>query len=73
VYNLTSKAEVVLKVYNLRGQEVKTLVKEMQNPGNQSVLWDGTDNNSRIVSSGIYIYRLTAGKEQQSRKMLFLR
>jgi hypothetical protein len=72
-YNLTSQTDVVLKVYDLHGEEVKTLVRGIQGPGTKSVIWNGTDNYNRSVSSGIYIYQLTAGQQQQSRKMLFLK
>ncbi len=72
-YNLTSQTDVTLRVYDLRGKEVKTLVKGIQGPGVNSVIWNGTDNYNQSVSSGIYIYQLSAGHQQQSRKMLFLR
>jgi hypothetical protein len=72
-YHLNSQTDVVLKVYDLRGKEVKTLFRGMQEPGDKSVIWNGTDNYNHSVSSGIYIYQLTAGQQQQSRKMLFLK
>jgi ketosteroid isomerase-like protein len=62
-----------LKVYDLRGALVKTLVDGSGHPGNYSVLWDGRDQTGNIVSSGMYLYRLQAGSFTESRKMLLLR
>jgi len=47
-----------LKILNIKGQLVKALVNSYKNPGNYSVIWDGTDNQNKKVSSGIYYYRL---------------
>jgi len=72
-YTLPKQTTVVLTVYNLIGQEVATLVNEAQSSGVHSAAWDGRDNNGQVVSSGVYIYRLRAGAEVQSRKMIFMR
>ncbi len=62
-----------LKIYNILGQKIRTLVDEKQPPGNYSILWDGKDENGDQVSSGIYFYRLEAGNFCQVRKMVLLR
>ncbi len=72
-YNLPEDTEVNLKIYNLFGQEVRTLVNEAQSAGSKSVVWNGKDASGRIVSSGLYIYRLEAEKMVQNKKMLFLK
>ncbi|MCB0289923.1 MAG: T9SS type A sorting domain-containing protein [Calditrichaeota bacterium] len=72
-YVLPTSSDVILKIYNLLGQEVRTLVNARQAPGAQSAVWDGRDNSGRLASSGIYIYQLQAGKAVQSRKMLLVR
>ena len=64
---------VTLNVYDLRGRLVRTLVKRMIGPGTYSVYWDGTDESGRQVSSGVYLYRLQAGKFMQTRKMVILK
>jgi len=69
----TSTSYVSLKVYNILGQEVRTLVDEEQAPGNYSVRWDGRDNAGRELTSGIYIYRIQAGDFAQTRRMILLK
>ncbi len=72
-YNLPEDTEVNLKIYNLFGQEIRTIVNEAQAAGSKSVVWNGKDASGQIVSSGLYIYRLEAEKIVQNKKMLFLK
>ena len=73
-YDLPAKARVELRIYNLLGQEVKTLVRSQEkNQGQHSILWDGRDRFGKTVASGVYIYRLQAGKHVQTRKFMFLK
>ncbi len=62
-----------LKIYNILGEEVKTLVDKEQASGYYSVSWDGRDNLGKDVSSGVYFYRLSTGDFHQARKMIILR
>lgn len=64
---------VRLTIYNILGQRVKELINENQAPGKHSVSWDVRDDNGREVTSGHYIYQLTAGNRQVSRKMIYLK
>lgn len=59
-YQLPSPSKVTLKVYNLLGQEVKTLKDEVQPAGFKSVEWNSTNNSNVTVASGIYFYRMEA-------------
>ncbi len=72
-YDLPKASKVILNIYNILGQEVRTLVKETQPAGQWSIVWDGSYDDGKPVSSGVYIYRLTAGNFVQSHKMLLLR
>ena len=72
-YQLPRTTQVVLKIYNTFGQEVRTLVNARQLAGVKSVVWDGRDQSGKEVSSGIYIYRLQTGESIQSRKLSFVR
>jgi flagellar hook assembly protein FlgD len=72
-YQLPKATQVVLKIYNTIGQEVRALVNARQPAGANAVVWDGKDESGKEVSSGIYIYRLQAGESVQSRKLSFVR
>ncbi|HSH00290.1 MAG TPA: FlgD immunoglobulin-like domain containing protein, partial [candidate division Zixibacteria bacterium] len=60
-------------VYNLLGQEVRTLLSQTLGPGSYSVEWDGSDDNGSSVASGVYFYRLKYGSAIQSRKMVLIK
>ncbi|MFQ6091595.1 MAG: FlgD immunoglobulin-like domain containing protein, partial [bacterium] len=68
-----SSPHITLKVYNLLGQEVRTLVDETTGAGYYTVTWDGRDDNGVEVASGIYFYRLRAGDYSGTRRMLLLK
>ncbi len=78
-YNLPVLAKVNLKIYNILGQEVLTLVNEEVEPGYYELSWDGRDNLENQVASGVYIYRMIAetpdGKNRfvMSKRMNLLR
>ena len=76
-YALSAPSVVLLKVYNVLGQEVATLFNGNSPAGTFQVVWNGKDDLGRAVSSGVYIYRLraTAGSAEfnQTRKMLLLK
>jgi hypothetical protein len=72
-YQLPEQSEVRLSVFNMLGQEVRTLVQGSQMPGTYVVRWDGTNNNGLSVSSGIYLYKISAGRHAVSKKMIFLK
>ena len=64
---------VRLTIYNIQGKEVKTLVNTKQDAGTYRVTWDATNNFGEKVSTGIYIYRITANKYSSTRKMIVLK
>jgi M6 family metalloprotease-like protein len=69
----SSPTHTVLKVYNILGQEVKTLVDKAQEPGNYVVTWNGKDHSGNEVSSGVYFYRIEAGDFIQTKRMVLLK
>ena len=72
-YLLEKTSRIKLNIYNIIGEEIKTLVNEIQTPGVKSVVWDGTDNMGRTMSSGIYFYSLHSGQDVQTKKSILLR
>jgi hypothetical protein len=72
-YDLPKRTEVNLKIYNVIGQEVRTLVNETQSSGHKSVVWNGKDDSGQILGGGLYIYRLQAEGKVQNAKMVFLK
>jgi hypothetical protein len=59
-YQLPEASGVKITVYNILGQEIKSLVSEQQEAGYYSQQWNGTDNANRLVATGMYIYRIEA-------------
>jgi poly-gamma-glutamate synthesis protein (capsule biosynthesis protein) len=71
-YNLLKSTKVVLKIYNILGQEVKTLVNGIQTQGLKNISWDGRDNQRRALPSGVYFCRLQVADSNQSQKIILL-
>ena len=68
-----SDSQVKIRIFNINGQLVKTLVNRTLKPGPASVTWDGRDDRGRAVASGIYFYRLEAeGELVEVKKMILL-
>jgi len=72
-FDLPKETHVVLKIYNILGQEVRTLVDAYNTAGFKSIQWDGKDKSGSIVSSGIYFYRIDTKYFSKSRKLLILK
>jgi hypothetical protein len=72
-YDLKEAGKVSLKIYNVLGQEVRTLVSGAQTAGFKNIAWDGRNNAGQAVSSGIYVYRLETSGFVKSRKMMLLK
>ena len=72
-YDLSSVTYVTLKVYDLLGRHVRTLVNESQIAGSYLAVWDGKDNTGGMVSTGIYLYRLETEQFISTKKMVLLR
>ena len=72
-YQLPRANHLRLTIYNIRGEEVRTLVDDRQEAGYYSIKWDGTNNVGEKVASGIYLYKMTAGKFMNTKKMILLK
>ena len=68
-----SPVHTTLKVYNILGQEVRTLVDEVKEAGYYTVTWDGKDAHGADVASGVYFYRMTAGEFTATKRMVLMK
>ena len=64
---------ITLKIYNLLGQEVNTLVHGIQSPGCYTITWDGRNSTGAPVPGGVYFYRLRVGSFCETKKMILLK
>ena len=72
-YVLYGTEQVNLKVYDVLGHEVATLVDSIQGAGSHEIIWQGTNKVGRQVSSGIYFYCLCAGEQKEAKSMMLVR
>lgn len=72
-YQITKSEMVSLKVYNIAGQLMKTLLDGNQTGGVNKVQWDGRNEKGQVVSGGIYFYKLKSGGQTCIKKMILLR
>lgn len=72
-YTIPSQTQVTIDVFNVLGQKVKTLVNETQPAGTYQTEWNGTDEASQTVATGVYFYRLSAGDVTMTKKMVMVK
>ena len=73
MYSLPKRTNVVLNIYNLLGQKVRTLVDGVEDAGDKAIVWNGKNYMGQGVSSGVYIYRLQTEEIIQSKIMMFVK
>ncbi len=72
-FNLLQSSNTSLRVYNLKGQLIRSLMDADVQAGQYQIVWDGKDDQGREVSSGLYLYQLKSGTKTVSRKMLLMK
>jgi len=72
-FNIPATSFVSLKIYNITGKLVKTLVNENLLSGSYQIKWDGTNIKGQKVGSGVYIYKIKAGNFTDAKKMLLIK
>jgi len=73
MYDVPATANVSLRIYDLLGRNVVTLVNAQKNAGSYIVEWNGRNADKVLVTSGIYFYRLEAGEFAVTKKMVLLK
>jgi hypothetical protein len=72
-FSLSAKSDVLLDIYNLKGQKIRTMHSGILAKGAHLLTWNGKDDNGAAASSGVYLYRMTAGGKTQTRKMVLMK
>jgi hypothetical protein len=72
-FSLPRAAWVNLSIYNVLGQQVRTVVDEYLGAGLKAVVWDGRNENGRQAASGVYFYKMSAGGYSDSKKLIMLK
>ena len=72
-YEIPTRSQVEITIYDALGKKVKSLVSAEQEAGFHEVSWDATDDTGAAVASGIFFYHFSAGKYFAARKMVVLR
>lgn len=72
-YSLPKEMHCTLSVYNIKGQKVKTLFDGKSLKGNQRLVWNGMDDNSKHVASGVYFYKLVTPDKSITKKMILMK
>ena len=71
-YGLPEGSHVKITIYDTMGREVKMLFNGVQEPGYKSIIWNGTNNDGRIISAGIYFYSFQVKDFGKTKKMILL-
>ena len=72
-YQIFSSGYTTLTIFNIRGENVKTIFKGTASIGNYSIFWDGTDDFGKLLPSGHYFYQLKNNEIIDTKKMVFLK
>jgi parallel beta-helix repeat protein len=65
--------QVRIRIYNVQGQLVRTVISRNEAPGQHQVMWDGTDQRGGGVASGVYFLEMTASRFRATRKIMMLK
>lgn len=72
-YKLRDSAELIISVYNLKGQQIRTLINGTKDGGQYQICWDGKDDDGHNCASGIYLARMQAGGSNSFYKMMLMK
>jgi len=72
-FELPSAGDVEVKIFNVRGAVVRTLLKETREAGSHAVRWDGTDDSGNTAPSGVYFSQVVSGTLVQNKKVVLVK
>ncbi len=72
-FDLTQAGKTEVKIFNIKGQKVKTLLDQELDVGFHNIVWSGKDDNGKRVASGVYLYKVIVNKQEKIRKMILIK
>jgi hypothetical protein len=72
-YRLPSQSKVTLVIYNVLGQQIRTLTNTVQNAGTHQIIWDARDDRGELQPTGVYLYVLSTNERHITKKMVLMR
>lgn len=72
-FTLPVQDVVKVEIYDILGNKISTLLNQELSPGRKRIIWNGKNDNNCIVSSGVYIYKISSSKLSVSKKMMLLK
>ena len=72
-YDIPEATDVILEIYNVMGQRVRTLAQGNHEPGRYQIVWSATNDIGQALSSGMYIYRIQAGDFVSVKKLVLMK
>jgi len=72
-FAILNESYVSIEIFDIKGRKIRTLVKENYTVGTHKTVWDGLDDNNKIVSSGVYLYRMISDGHIETKKMLLIK
>ena len=72
-YLIPSASNILFKIYDMSGKEIKILHNGYHNSGRATIIWDGKDKNSQLVASGIYYYSIVSGQNYLAKKLSLIK
>ena len=72
-YTLASPSHIILRIYNIQGQLIRTLVDEDKSAGGYTVRWNGRGDSGEMAANGVYIYRLETSRQILSGRMILIK
>ncbi len=72
-FDLPVESAVQIKIYDVKGELIKTITRESNHTGKNEIVWDGTNNNGNKQPSGVYVYQVNSNTASECRKMILLK
>ncbi len=72
-FTIPEQSNVKLEIFDITGRKVTTLVDDDQSAGRYTIVWDGKNSSGQFISSGVYLYRITAGTFEETKRMVFIK